>query len=138
MFAAMMDAIKEESVGFLFNLEVEVDDDSAAAADADVPVEPTSGDANGALSDPEKLVADIAAGRNGKSGEQSPHISAKGLDRSDSRAALTYSAPALDSDAPDVHTEDGGSAAGGGPRAAAARQRRANPNRGARGNKRKR
>ena len=30
MFAAMMDAIKEESVGFLFNLEVEVDDGSAA------------------------------------------------------------------------------------------------------------
>ena len=27
MFAAMMDGIKEESVGFLFNLEVEVEDD---------------------------------------------------------------------------------------------------------------
>ncbi|MDQ6937795.1 MAG: preprotein translocase subunit SecA, partial [Actinomycetota bacterium] len=32
MFAAMMDAIKEESVGFLFNLEVEVEDDSAPTA----------------------------------------------------------------------------------------------------------
>ena len=34
MFAAMMDAIKEESVGFLFNLEVEVEDESAAGAQA--------------------------------------------------------------------------------------------------------
>ena len=30
MFAAMMDAIKEESVGFLFNLEVQVEDQAAA------------------------------------------------------------------------------------------------------------
>ena len=30
MFAAMMDAIKEESVGYVFNLEVQVEDDSAA------------------------------------------------------------------------------------------------------------
>ena len=29
MFAAMMDAIKEESVGYVFNLEVQVDDDAA-------------------------------------------------------------------------------------------------------------
>src|SRR6185295_17689367 len=28
MFAAMMDAIKEESVGYVFNLEVQVEDDS--------------------------------------------------------------------------------------------------------------
>src|SRR6476620_11980930 len=33
MFSAMMEAIKEESVGFLFNLEVEIEDSSAAPAD---------------------------------------------------------------------------------------------------------
>ncbi len=31
MFAAMMDAIKEESVGYVFNLEVQVDEEQAAA-----------------------------------------------------------------------------------------------------------
>jgi preprotein translocase subunit SecA len=30
MFAAMMDAIKEESVGYVFNLEVQVDEEQAA------------------------------------------------------------------------------------------------------------
>ncbi len=34
MFSAMMEAIKEESVGFLFNLEVEVDEPGAADAPA--------------------------------------------------------------------------------------------------------
>ena len=33
MFAAMMDAIKEESVGYVFNLEVQVEDDSAEDAE---------------------------------------------------------------------------------------------------------
>ena len=32
MFAAMMDAIKEESVGYVFNLEVQVEDEAAAEA----------------------------------------------------------------------------------------------------------
>ncbi len=32
MFAAMMDAIKEESVGYVFNLEVQVDEEAAAAS----------------------------------------------------------------------------------------------------------
>jgi preprotein translocase subunit SecA len=131
MFSAMMDAIKEESVGFLFNLEVQVEDESAAPAPVAVLA---STDEPGPM-DAEQLVADIAAGRTGSADH--PHISAKGLDRSDSKAALTYSAPSLGSDAPDVRT-DAAAAPGSGNRAAAARQRRANPNRGSRGNKRKR
>ncbi|MEO9238890.1 MAG: preprotein translocase subunit SecA, partial [Jatrophihabitantaceae bacterium] len=39
MFRAMMDAIQEESVGFLFNLEVQVDADAAQAPET-VPAEP--------------------------------------------------------------------------------------------------
>jgi preprotein translocase subunit SecA len=35
MFAAMMDAIKEESVGYVFNLEVEVNEEEATEADGD-------------------------------------------------------------------------------------------------------
>src|SRR3954449_5777513 len=38
MFTAMMEGIKEESVGFLFNLEVQIPDE----ADADAPAQPTA------------------------------------------------------------------------------------------------
>jgi preprotein translocase subunit SecA len=150
MFTAMMDAIQEESVGFLFNLEVEIEQ---------APAEPTgpAGPAGDEL-DAEAVLASLAAGGDSHApgshpagshptgshpagshptGSQ-PHISAKGLDHSQQASApLTYSAPTLGSDAPEVHTE-------GGPRPAASRsakaanQRRANPNRGSRGNKRKR
>jgi preprotein translocase subunit SecA len=138
MFAAMMDAIKEESVGFLFNLDVQVDDPSAGLLGA-----PGVADAsNGAVPtvpepelDAERVVAELAAS-DGGSGH--PQISAKGLSRTNGSAPLTYSAPTLGSDAPEVHTEAGDSEPAGGSRATAARQRRANPNRGSRGNKRKR
>ena len=40
MFAAMMDGIKEEAVGFLFNLEVSVDDDEEVEEDEDEVLEP--------------------------------------------------------------------------------------------------
>jgi preprotein translocase subunit SecA len=35
MFAAMMDAIKEESVGYVFNLDVQVEEDEEATAEAE-------------------------------------------------------------------------------------------------------
>jgi preprotein translocase subunit SecA len=69
--------------------------------------------------------------------DEHPHISAKGLDRSNGAAQLTYSAPSLGSEAPEVRTE-GGSSSSGGTRANAQRRQRSNPNRGSRGNKRKR
>src|SRR5207253_2608743 len=40
MFTAMMDGIKEESVGFLFNLEVQIPDE----VDGDAPAQPAFGD----------------------------------------------------------------------------------------------
>jgi len=160
MFSAMMDAIKEESVGFLFNLEVQVEDtepepgtvvEPADALELDALVNVGAGVGS---ADPERIVAEIAAGK--AATDDHRHISAKGLDRSGGTAPLTYSAPSLGSDAPEVHVDggsgapsgDGRSAASsggnrpaapsGGNRSAAARQRRANPNRGSRGNKRKR
>ncbi len=70
LFAAMMDGIKEESVGFVFNLEVEVEEDdeqpSAVAPDASMPF----------------AVA--------------PEIHAKGLDDEHRQQPLQYSAPTLD------------------------------------------
>jgi len=143
MFAAMMDAIKEESVGFLFNLEVEVDDGTAAAqqgaatADAAAPnVEAGEPDA-AAVEDAEAVVAQLAAGEPSGSDGTAPQISAKGLGRGDSAVPLTYSAPELGSDSPEVRTEAKDTAEPS-VRAENAKRRRANPNRGSRGNKRKR
>jgi preprotein translocase subunit SecA len=138
MFTAMMDAIQEESVGFLFNLEVEIEQASAE------PAEPI-----GAELDAEAVLASLAAGSSDShvpgspapgspTSDSQPHISAKGLDHSQQASApLTYSAPALGSDTPEVHTE-GGQRPAASRSAKAANQRRANPNRGSRGNKRKR
>ena len=81
MFAAMMDGIKEETVGFLFNLEVTVDEQQ----DED-----------------EEQVLTVAPGLRapvlGQQGE-APHIHAKGLDAPSSPQNLTYSAPAEDGEA---------------------------------------
>jgi len=123
MFSAMMDGIREESVGFLFNLEVEVE----AGADEQPGPGPTEDEITA-----ETVLARIASGQNGPQ----PHISAKGLDHSEAKA-LTYSAPALGDDEPEVRTEKP-SGANGNRADAASRQRRSNPNRGNRGNKRKR
>ncbi|MCW2538873.1 MAG: secA [Frankiales bacterium] len=142
MFAAMMDAIKEESVGFLFNLDVQVDDPSAGFGGAPGVVDASDGDGDGVGPsvpepelDAERVVAELAAGG---AGNGHPQISAKGLSRTNGSAPLTYSSPTLGSDAPEVHTEAGDAEPAAGSRATASRQRRANPNRGSRGNKRKR
>jgi preprotein translocase subunit SecA len=126
MFSAMMEAIKEESVGFLFNLEVEIEEEAAA---------PPAGAPEPQITDAERVVAEIAAG---KPVEDHPTISAKGLQRNQAKPSLTYSAPSLDSEGPEVHTDSSSAPAAEGTRSAAARQRRTNPNKGSRGNKRKR
>jgi preprotein translocase subunit SecA len=131
MFKAMMDAIQEESVGFLFNLEVQVEEEAPPAVETvgDAPVSEL------ADPDPEGVLAALA---DGHSQDDHPSIRAKGLQRTTNDAPLTYSAPALGSDAPDVHTDGQAAKPAVGARAANARQRRASPNRGSRGNKRKR
>jgi preprotein translocase subunit SecA len=151
MFRAMMDAIQEESVGFLFNLEVQVDaDEPEAGASAELVVP----DSEGELADVTSARPEIQAGLSDldpdtASGEvdneEHPTVLAKGLGPSGDGVPLTYSAPALGSDTPEVHTEDGHPAAeasrGASAEAnqgAATKQRRPNPNRGSRGNKRKR
>jgi len=121
LFQAMMDAIQEESVGFLFNLEVEIEPAAEPAPEL----------AEQEL-DAEAVLTAIAAG-----GSTEPHISAKGLDRSNSDQPLTYSAPALGSDAPEVRT-DSPSPADREQTKGTGSHRRSNPNRGSRGNKRKR
>jgi len=149
MFKAMMDAIQEESVGFLFNLEVQIEAEPAVEAEpagaalAGVGTDgagpdgasPVGSNGSGGELDAEGVLTALASQPHG---EDHPQISAKGLGRTRSEnAPLTYSAPTLGSDAPEVRVE-GGAPAEAGNRAAAAKQRRTNPNRGSRGNKRKR
>jgi preprotein translocase subunit SecA len=75
MFTAMLEGIKEESVGYLFNLEVEIaDEEQQEPAVAGVGVAPVA-------------VADSA--------EDTPEIVAKGLDESKPQT-LSYSAPTVD------------------------------------------
>jgi preprotein translocase subunit SecA len=80
LFAAMMDAIKEESVGYLFNIEVQVEEPAAEApADADAPEE-----------------------------RHAPEIKAKGLGAPARPSRLEYSAPSVDGEAREIHAvEDG-------------------------------
>jgi preprotein translocase subunit SecA len=78
MFTAMMDGIKEESVGYLFNLEVQVEQQVE-----EVPVE----DEKPSL-DKEDTVPAQASGR--------PEIRAKGLDAPQRPDRLHFSAPSVD------------------------------------------
>jgi preprotein translocase subunit SecA len=73
LFAAMMEGIKEESVGFIFNLEVEVDEQPAQP-----PVEVSS-----------EMPFAVAPG-------VGPTIHAKGLDDHGDVGQLEYSAPTVD------------------------------------------
>jgi preprotein translocase subunit SecA len=83
MFAAMMDGIKAEVVGFLFNLEVQVDTDEAEAEEEEVepmrqPLPATDGQ--------------ITDGRE-PDGHHAPQIRAKGLQRPQAPQKLTYAGP---------------------------------------------
>ncbi len=83
MFGAMMDGIKEESVGFLFNLEVQVDDEADAAEDEEV----------------QALAGGPALSQVASGGHDHPVISARGLDQPKAPQGLSYSAPSESGDA---------------------------------------
>ncbi|OHV03629.1 preprotein translocase subunit SecA [Mycobacterium talmoniae] len=96
MFIGMLDGLKEESVGFLFNVSVE-----AAPAPAVAPVESpeslTEFAAAAAASAQQRVPAAAAAG--GESRPAAPQaLRAKGID-DDAGRALTYSGPAEDGSA---------------------------------------
>jgi preprotein translocase subunit SecA len=86
LFTAMMDSIKEESVGFLFNVEVQTDPEPETDGDA-------TGDDGILLAEP---VPAAALDR--------PHITAKGLSQPAAPTNLSYSAPTVDGDAGDGET----------------------------------
>jgi preprotein translocase subunit SecA len=142
MFAAMMEAIKEESVGFLFNLEVQVDEEAETAAP------PVAGPSfeKAAVSDEAEqetpqldlAVLEAAQEEHESARHDKPKINAKGLDRTGGDKPLTYIAPELGSDSPSVQTSGGGEKAKSSSATVRRQQSRSNPNRGSRGNKSKR
>lgn len=82
MFAAMMDGIKAEVVGYLFNLEVQVDEDEPEAEEE--VVEP--------MRQP-LPAADSQATDGHPDGQHAPQIRAKGLQRPQAPQKLTYAGP---------------------------------------------
>jgi preprotein translocase subunit SecA len=146
MFAAMMDGIKEESVGFLFNLEVQVDDDGAPAPAAAPAAAPAlsldkGGPAEPAGDEPQLDLSLLEAAQDEHEGVTTngkPRINARGLERTGGNKPLTYIAPELGSESPNVQTSEAGDKAAGSSATARRQQSRSNPNRGSRGNKSKR
>ncbi|GAA1577576.1 preprotein translocase subunit SecA [Kribbella hippodromi] len=116
MFASMMESIKEESVGFIFNVEVDIEAmraemalaDEAQLADLDPNGEGLEGRRIEDILKPGAPVAEFA-GRTAEDGEEgpqdtprprdTPRLRAKGLsDGSRPQQRLTYSAPTIDGD----------------------------------------
>ncbi|MEV0667017.1 preprotein translocase subunit SecA [Actinomadura luteofluorescens] len=88
MFNAMLDGIKEESVGYLFNLEVEVEDQPETPV---VGAEPVSVAKSAPAVDMEK-----AGEEEVEEAEEAVAIKAKGLDEPKRPKKLEYSAPTVD------------------------------------------
>ena len=100
MFIAMLDGLKEESVGFLFNVQVE----AAPAAPAVAPMDAPQGLAEFAAAAKESGASDDQP-------EPAPQVHAKGIDGDEDKRPLTYSGPAEDGHA-EVQRRSGGAATG--------------------------
>jgi preprotein translocase subunit SecA len=137
MFGAMMDGIKEESVGFLFNLEVQVEEQP--------PPDATAVDGAPQLDESLLEAAEAAHGRVAPPPDRvepepevkTPHVSARGLDRDASTRPLVYTAPTLGSDTPEVRVAAGDESSDDAKTTRRQQQSRSNPNRGSRGNRRR-
>jgi preprotein translocase subunit SecA len=97
LFNAMTDAIKEETVGYLYNLEVQVAQPDAPAVTADSAV--TAATSAGAQAALPRSVSDAPA---------SGILVAKGIDGPEQRAPLQYTAPSADGDGAVVTRGDAG------------------------------
>jgi preprotein translocase subunit SecA len=102
MFAAVMDGIKAEAVGFLFNLDVQVEEDDEEDSDTGEEFEPmraevpragalvvTPGQDDGEVEEAPASVFE----KPGQAGREAPKVRAKGLDRPKQPQNLSYSAP---------------------------------------------
>jgi preprotein translocase subunit SecA len=95
MFHTMMDGIKEEAVGYLFNLEVTLEPDEPEPVEgADLPGGPAEVEPGVEVGP--ALAQAAAAGAAGMHTPDHPAIRAKGLDAPRQPQALSYSAPSED------------------------------------------
>ena len=101
MFGAMLDAIKEESVGFLFNVEVEVQ--QPAEPEADPATVGAAEPAHGGVAEPAPAE------------RHAPALTAKGLQAHGRSDNLQYSAPTLDAAEPEAPATGGAAVSGGEP-----------------------
>ena len=105
LFGAMTDAIKEESVAYLYNLEVKVAEPEAeegqvtAASAAQAALGAGAAAAGPRPGGAEEPSVDTAAVESAPQRTRRPTIVAKGIDVPERRAPLQYSAPSVDGDA---------------------------------------
>jgi preprotein translocase subunit SecA len=119
LFSAMSDAIKEESVGFLYNLEVQVQQAPAVDAGAATGIATSGAGAVGAPDDaapapePAPVPAQPSAPAPAASRDRvAPVLIGKGLEGPGRQAPLSYSGPA-DSDGASAFSASGSDSAGG-------------------------
>ncbi|GAA1779574.1 preprotein translocase subunit SecA [Actinomadura chokoriensis] len=102
MFNAMLDGIKEESVGYLFNLEVEVEDQPEAPTVGAAPVSVAKSAPAADAEDDEEAAADDV-----EEADEVPVIKAKGLEKPSRPKKLEYSAPTVDGEGGvELHSEE--------------------------------
>jgi preprotein translocase subunit SecA len=97
MFSAVMDGIKEESVGFLFNLDVQLIDDDEEEEEVEYVEEP--------------MQRELPASQEQPGNGHRPQIAAKGLEQAARPQNLTYSAPSEDGSSLGVPAAFGGDGA---------------------------
>ncbi|MGH3094840.1 MAG: preprotein translocase subunit SecA, partial [Streptosporangiales bacterium] len=100
LFNSMMDGIKEDVVGYVFNIEIETPAQPVAAASSATEAEDA---------DQPEPVGAVAASSNGNGNGNGSAVQAKGLERVKRPSRLSYTAPTLDGEAGEdgevVHAE---------------------------------
>ena len=109
MFNAMLDSLKEESVGFLYNLQVQVVPAESAEGEGGVPVE--DGDLDPAPSPPIAENSAAATGRRGSSLPPPKPVGGKQAGAVRTRIRPVQPLPSQQAPAPVVHDTDGAPAA---------------------------
>ncbi|QIK65592.1 preprotein translocase subunit SecA [Nocardioides sp. HDW12B] len=105
MFNVMMDAIREESVAFLFNLDVQVEEEPEPAEEAGGGVPLITPSSAAATSQSSPVGQSAPAGSSGTAAPSAPVLRAKGLEpKKPDAAGLTYAGPTETGDV-EVHGE---------------------------------
>jgi preprotein translocase subunit SecA len=111
MFSSMMEAIKEESVGFLFNVEVQLVEEPTGEVDVEPAAPPAPINVQDWVGDAENGEAQAAQAVQAAAeapGTPAPRPSlAKGFEGGSRPQALTYTAPTVDGDSAVVSSKGG-------------------------------